>query len=308
MTLRPEAAARNARRALLRKQSELLGAELAWLQAPDRIPEGAVGDGSDLHGAYFRLAAWILQEVVAAAHRVRDRLPWSETMERYAVDRQDAERVLRAVLEPTSRHAPGILAMAEIAAAAVVVAARDGVARPGWACATRSAERFAAALSCDGTDVQALIREYLRKPAEAPARPPEFDPALLRFDAGAGLATVTPLAELLDSARVAVAGAIQPPRGVCVALQAPAPTRASESEDGARANMFSAIWTAYAAAAERLILPQASLDPSTAPACASPDPLYRAALEALAQDRATAIREGRSAQAWCAASAEFRTL
>jgi hypothetical protein len=183
------------------------------------------------------------------------------------------------------------------------VAARDGVPRDDWDGAVGSAERFAAAISCDGTDVQALLRGYLRKPAAAPARAPELNPALLRFDAEGGLATVTPLEDLLSAARAAVAAHIGEPRGVCVALQAPARGRAPEAR--AETSMFSAIWWASPAAASRLILPRVKIDRAAVPARSPPDSRFRVAMEALARERAMALHQGLSAQAWRAAVAEL---
>src|SRR5689334_10692561 len=120
----PDASELNAKRALLKQQTELLGAELPWLSDPSRIPAEALGpaQSDDLAEQCFNLGTWVLVEVVGAANSVQQRLTWEETLDYYKVPVELQERILRAVLEPTSRHAPGILAMCEIVAATPVVA------------------------------------------------------------------------------------------------------------------------------------------------------------------------------------------
>jgi hypothetical protein len=299
-----------ARRALLRQQTEYLGRELAWLVEPDLIPAAAV-DGAvkpgDTRMAAFSLAGWMLIQIVQAADRVRHKLDWQKALDTYQVASHLRDSVWRAVLNPTSRYAPGIFAIAELVSVIPVVATRAAVLRNEWCGVARRAERFGASLSRNGSYVQVLIRSYLsvRESASVLRGFRSLDPALLRLDGETGISTVTPLDELLAAAAKAVTRHIGPARGVCVALQAPAPEYPDTPDSP---TMFGAIWSAYAAAAERLVFPHFDAIATAIPRQAPPDADFALALDHLASRRRDEVAQGASAEAPPAVEQIMRNL
>lgn len=267
-----------ARRALLRQQTELLGPQLPWLAVPARIPPHAV-DASvgpqDVRLAAFSLAAWMLIELVQAAGRINHALDWGVVMDRHGVAPRQRESLSLAVLSPLSRHAPGLFAIAEILSVLPAVAERAQVPRAHWSALARRSEAFGAQLARDGTGVQVLVRSYLGR-SEGGLRC--LDPARLRIDAATGLATVTPIGDLLAAARDAARHYQGPAHGVCVALQAAAPGAGG-------ASMFGAIWASFADAAARLVFPRFDPQACAIPPQAAPDPDCAQALERLAVQR-----------------------
>lgn len=307
----PERAEVSARRALLRQQTELLGEELPWLSEPSKVPAEAVRSAvecDDLTEQCFNLATWVLAEVVRGANRTQQKLRWEETFDYYKVPLELKSRVMRSVLEPTSRHAPGIFAMCEIVAATPMVAIRESIPLSSWGAIARSTEKFGAKISCDGTDLQVLIRNYLRKPPQTTKYPYQrvLEPALLRLDDETGITSVTPIDALIAVAKTAVAEHIRPPKGVCVALLANAP--ACEHGSTAAVTMYGAIWSAYAAAAAHLIFPNVNISKAEIPAQAEPDPHFAVAIDALAKHRAEEWRLGYPAKIWQAAKEEIDSV
>ena len=283
-------AAIDARRALLRQQTQLVGEELPWLVDPDRVPADAIGSSADLSEQYFQLAVWIVTEVVQAARRVEPKLGWEDVLSRHRVTDDLETRVVRAVLDPATQYAPGILAVAEIVAAVPDVASRDAVPRRNWARVAMDAEALGAKLSCDGTDVQVLVRDYLRKPPHATANPNlrVLDAALLCTDDSGQLTTVTPIDALVSAAKTAAAAHIRPPRGMCVAMQAKAPGALATA--GASTTMYGAIWSSYAAAAARLIFPRVDTAHTPVAPRPDPDPHFALAFDELARRRGEMLR------------------
>ena len=305
---RPEVAAK---RALLREQTRFLGEELPWLSDPNSIPAEAAqpsGAYDDLYERCFSLATWLLAQIVRAANRVQHKLSWEETFDYYNVPSEIQERVLRAVLEPTSRHAPGIFAMCEIVAAVPEVAIRESVPRSDWGTIARDTEKFGTKISYDGTDLQVLIRDYLRKSPETAKQRYQrvLEPALLRLDDETGLTSITPIDDLISSAKVAVAEHIRPPKGVCVALLAKAPV--CEHDFTAPTTMYGAIWSAYAQAADRIIFSNVDLRRLDISPPAEPDVGFAAAFDALARRRAADWKDGYPGKIWRAAKDEIETV
>lgn len=282
-----------AKRRLLREQTQRLSAHLRWLSDPALIPSSAVPDpGGDSGRAFAALATWMLAELVAAADRVRDELPWAETFARHRLTSDVEDRVLRAVLEPASRHAPGLFALAEIMASIPAVAQRCGADRPTWGVVARRSERLGALLSRNGSDMQVILRRYLRGTEAGWRNGFGLDPLHLRLDDKLNLVTVVPCGRLIEAARRSIGTHIGPDalKGTCVALGALAPEGQS---------VFSALWTAYSAGAERLIFPR--LDPGSALEEPTPDEDFASRIDAIAQARAAELREGLPAQSWEAA-------
>lgn len=278
-----------ARRALLRQQTRLLGPRLAWLADPELIPEYAVDSSiapDDVHLAAFSLAGWMLIEIVEAADQVHRALDWEQAFERFRVAPRLQESVSRAVLCPASRHAPGLFAVAEIISVIPMVAGRSGLARDRWRDIADRSQDFGAMLAHDGTAVQILVRNYLSRPETPAGRSVRsLDPAGLRLDENGGLTTVTPLADLLSAARDAAARHNEAYHATCVALQASAP-------DGTRAtSMFGAIWSSFAHAANRLVFPRVDLGHDSVPPEAGPDPGYAQALDRLAAQRGEVLAQ-----------------
>jgi hypothetical protein len=303
----PEKAEVSAKRALLRQQTQLLGEQLTWLSDPSKIPAEALGSSAkygDLPEQCFNLAIWLLAEIVRAANSVQHELSWEETFDQYEVPSELKPRVLRAVLEPASRHAPGIFAISEIVAAAPVMATRESIPLNGWGHIARSTEKFGAKISWDGSDLQVLIRNYLRKPPEATEYSYQrvLNPALLRLDGETGVTSVTPIDDLISAAKAAITEHIRPAKGVCVAMLAKAPVC-----DHA-ATMYGAIWSAYAAAANRLIFPNIDLRGADIPPQAGPDPNFATVLDALARQRAAEWARGYPAKIWQAARHDIETV
>jgi hypothetical protein len=301
----------NAKRALLRQQTQLLGEKLPWLSDPRKIPVEALGDSdesSDLPYQCSNLAAWVLMEVVLAADSVQQQLSWEYTFDHYRVPSTLEPRILRAVLEPTSRYAPGIFAMSEIVAVTPVVAARASVPRNGWESIARKAEKFGARISCDGSHLQVLIRNYLGQPPQTAITIKQrvLDPALLRLDDDLGISTVTPIDDLVSAAKTAVTENIGPAHGVCVAMLAKAPAR-KHALAGA-VNMYGAIWSAYTAAVDRLIFSTAEIEIAEIPEQRGPDPRFVDAIDALARLRAAALRDNYPSKIWQAAQNEIKSL
>jgi hypothetical protein len=306
----PERAEVSARRALLKQQTELLGEELPWLFKPGKIPPEAVGSLAD--GGWveqcFNLATWVLAEVAQAANSIQDKLLWEEIFDHHKVTLELRPRVRRSVLEPVSRHAPGIFAMCEIVAATPVVATRESLPLSDWGTIARRTEKLGVKISRDGTDLQVLIRNYLRKPPQTTSFPNRrvLDSALLKLDDEASLTSVTPIDDLVSVAKTAVAEHIRPPQGACVALLANAPV--CEHSSTTTATMYGAIWSAYAAAANELIFPNVNLSKGEIPTQAEPDPHFAIMIDALAKHRAEEWRLGYPAKIWGAAREEIETM
>ena len=301
----------NAKRALLREQTQLLGEKLTWLSDPRRIPAAALGDsakGSDLPYQCFNIAAWMLMEVVIAADSVQQQLSWEETFRHFRVPPTLEPRILRTVLEPTSRYAPGMFAMSEIVAATPAVAARASVPREDWETIARRSEKFAAKMSCDGSHLQVLIRNYLSRktPAATPVKQRVLDPALLQLDDDLGITTVTPIDDLVSAAKIAIDENIEPARGVCVAMLAKAP--ACRHASPGPANMYEAIWSAYTSAVGRLVFSNVEIEIAGIPAQCGPDPRIREVMDLLAKDRAAALRANFPSKIWREAQDDIRTL
>jgi hypothetical protein len=301
----------SAKRTLLKQQTQLLGEKLPWLSDPRKIPDEALGDSGesgDLPYQCSKLAAWVLMEVVLAADSVQQQLSWEGTFEEYSVPSTLEPRILRAVLEPTSRYAPGIFAMSEIVAATPVVAARASVPRGGWGSIARKSENFGARISCDGSHLQVLIRNYLTKPAQTavPVKQRVLDPSLLRLDEELGISTVTPVDDLVSAAKTAISEYIEPAKGVCVAILARAP--ACQHAPAGPANMYGAIWSAYTAAVDRLIFSTAEIDMAGIPAQCGPDPRFAEVIAALARQRAAALEDNYASKIWRDAQDEIKCL
>lgn len=284
-----------ARRALLREQTKLVGARLAWLADPALIPEHAVDSSvtpDDLQLAAFSLAGWMLIEIVQAADQVYQKLDWEGAIKGFRVAARLQESVSRAVLCPAARHAPGLFAMAEIIAVVPMVASRSGLARDRWREVANRSQDFGAMLAHDGTAVQILIRSYLSSAdTHAGGRVRSLNPALLQLDDKGGLTTVTPLAGLLSAARDAATRHNEWYHATCVAMQAPAP----EAVDRTRAaTMFGAIWSSFVAAADRFVFPRFDPSRDSVDAEAGPDPSYAQALDRLAAGRRETLAEAAS--------------
>jgi len=272
-----------ARRALLRQQTELIGPHLPWLQDPALIPDDAIAASVAPHEidlAAWSLAGWMLFELVRATQRVYRMLDWERAVERFQVELRLHESVARAVLSPASRHAPGLFAVAEIISVVPRIASRAGLPRDGWHEIARRSEAFGAKLALDNTTVQVLVRDYLKR-TDAPDNHGSLralNPVWLRLD-DAGLTTVTPLEALLTAARDAAARHGHDYRATCVALQARAPDACACT--GAD-TMFAAIWSSFAHAANRLVFPR--FDARREPVLPEtlPDPNCAATLEGLA--------------------------
>lgn len=277
-----------ARRALLRRQTELLGPRLPWLEDAGLIPAHAVDAavGEDVRLAAFSLAGWMLLEIVQAAQQVNAQLDGPAALQAHHVAPGSHEPVLRAVLNPASRHAPGLFAIAEIMAVIPLLASRAGLARERWGELARQACAFGALLARDGTAVQVLLRNYLSRTEDGGLR--ALDAARLRLDAQAGITTVTPLPDLLAAAKRAASRHNPAPPGICVALQAPAPHAAT---------MFDAVWNSFAGAAARLVFPRFDAQRCGIAPQAAPDPAYAQALEQLAAQRQNDLQQA-AAKPW----------
>jgi hypothetical protein len=280
-----------AQRVLLRRQAELLVARLPWLRDPDRIPSHALGEGRDLQvypstGCY-RLARWMVSDIVVAVHRARDELPWAETLMRHGVPAGAHPTVQRVVLEPVTRYGPGILALAEIVASVPVVAVRSGAARSDWPQIAARSRHLGLQLSRDSTDVQVIIRRYLRGPPEAVPSIAMLDAALLRLDGSRGVTSVTPMDELILAAREAVRAHIGPHAGICLARL----VRSGGDDRGVSGEtMFDAVWAAFVHAAARHLFPRIVAARLEIPDQPARDRGAKHALDRLAQARAAELR------------------
>jgi hypothetical protein len=283
----------HAKRALLRQQTQLLGNELSWLREPDSIPREALGSSADsgaLPAQCFHLAAWMVREIALAANRLCPKLDWESAFDTYGVTTEQKLRIKRAVLEPVTRYAPGMIALSEIVAVTPLVTTRASVRRAEWGRVARLAEGFGAKISCDGTNVQLVIRNYLRDTTDATVwrSTPVLDSALLKLDDETGVSSVTPIDDLISTARVAVIEHLGPATGMCVAMQARAPV--CDHVHATPATMYGAIWTAYVAAVERLVFPNIDLSGVVIRPQAGPDPHVPAAMDRLARERAADLK------------------
>jgi hypothetical protein len=275
---------------------ELLGPRLSWLADPDLIPSHAVDAAvasNDFRHAAFSLAAWMLIELVEAADQLYQKLDWEQTITRFRVPPRLQASVLRAVLCPASRYAPGLFAIAEIISVIPVVASRSGLSRDCWHKIARRSEAFGAMLSRDGTVVQVLVRKYLsRSDSGADGRSVRFlNPALLRLDAGCGVTTVTPLGDLLTAAREAAARHKAWSRANCLALHVLAP----QANDGrAASTMFGAIWSSFADAANRLVFPRFDNCRELVPPETVPDLGFAETFKRLAAERGEELAQAAS--------------
>jgi hypothetical protein len=283
----------HAKRALLRQQTQLLGNELPWLGDPDCIPIEALGSSAhsgDLPDQCFHLAAWMVGEIVLSANRLHPKLDWENAFELYDVPAEQKLLIKRAVLEPVTRYAPGMIALAEIVAATPLVSTRACVDHAKWGCIARLAEGFGAKISCDGTDVQVVIRNYLRDTdhASTSRATPVLDSALLKLDDETGVSSVTPIHDLVSIARAAVIEHLGSATGMCVAMHARAPV--CDHAPGRPTTMYGAIWTAYVAAVERLVFPNVDLSRVVIRPQAGPDPHVAAVMDRLARERAADLK------------------
>jgi hypothetical protein len=283
----------HAKRALLRQQTQWLGSELLWLRDPDSIPKEALGSSADsgaLPDQCFHVAAWMVGEIALAANRLRLKLDWESAFDLYDVTSEQKLRIKRAVLEPVTRYAPGMIALSEIVAVTPLVATRASVRRAGWGRIARLAEGFGAKISRDGTDVQLVIRNYLRDTNDATVSrsTPVLDSALLKLDDETGVSSVTPIHDLVSTARTAVIEHLGSATGMCVAMQAKAPV--CDHLHGTATTMYGAIWTAYVAAVERLVFPNIDLSGVVIRPQAGPDPHVPAAMDRLARKRAADLK------------------
>lgn len=281
----------SARRELLRQQAGWLLDSLPWLSDPDRIPGTALGqdEGGPVEPSVgcFLLARWMLTEVVVAAHRMRHDLSWTDVLARHQVPPELQVLVRRSVLEPVTRYGPGVLALAEIVASTPALAVRAGTARSDWPGIARRSQDLGERLSCDGTDVQVIVRRYLHRPvSDIVESVPALDPARLRLNGGGGITSVTPLDELVLAAKQAVRVHIGPARGVCLALVVAGP---DDDRPAGHRSLFDAVWAAFVSAAGRLVFPRADLARCEIPAQGEPDPGVGPAIDRIARARAAEL-------------------
>ena len=109
------------------------------------------------------MARWMVTEVVIAAHRLRHDLSWADAVERHHVPPELQAIVRGSVLESVTRYGPGIIALAEIVASTPALAVRDGAMRSDWPVIAHRSQDLGERLSCNGTDVQVIIRRYLHR-------------------------------------------------------------------------------------------------------------------------------------------------
>jgi hypothetical protein len=282
----------SAQHILLRRQAELLVEKLAWLRDPDRIPGRALSGGRDLRSdpsvGCYQLARWMVSDIVAAAHGASEELPWTETFAKHRVPSDAHAAVRRVVLEPVTRYAPGILALAEIVASVPVVAVRGGATRSDWPHIAARSRCLGEQLSRDSTDVQLIVRRYLRRPSEAvPSTIAMLDAGLLRLDESGGVTSVTPMDELVLAAREAVWAHIGPHAGICLArlIRSGRDDRAVRGE-----TMFDAVWAAFVHASDRHLFPPIVAARLEVPDQRPRDRGAQRALDRLAQERAAELR------------------
>ena len=276
-----------ARRALLREQLERAAARLPWLSDPSLIPDTAivpfVEDG-EVELAAFSLAAWMLMETVRVADDVNQQLAWREAFERYRVPYGMQDPVVRSILLPAARHAPGLFAMAEIVSVVPALAHRAAIPRDRWGAVLAASLPLVRQLAFGNTVMQVLLRCYLgRAAASGETRGVRsLDPARLRLDDAGGLTTATPIEALLHAARRAAERSGYHYVAPCVAMAA---HLAGEGVGPAKGSVFDAFWTVWTIASDRLLF--CRYDPSRAPACseAETDPDFGDALDAIAAKR-----------------------
>lgn len=279
-----------ARRALLLQQTELMGLRLPWLADSNLIPDDAIAPPAahDVHLAAFSLAAWMLLELLRVAPEVNRALQWDLAFERFEVEPRLRESVIRAVLSPASRHAPGLFAIAEIISVVPKVASRAGLQRDRWRHSAARTIALGTKLASDNTAVQVLLRSYLSGSSESERYEGVrvLNPACLRLDEAIGLTTSTPIERLLEAARRAAARHGHSYRATCVALQAAVHLGPMER---APRSFFGAIWASFAGAADRLVFPKFDPVQQCVPRDAGPDPAYEATLDEIAEHRRNAV-------------------
>lgn len=259
------------------------GDELAWITNPDSVGIEDLGDvtGTTLPEQCFYLAEWMVNNIAQWTARTQSKINWAAIFGKYnpPIDYRVAIRD-KARIKGANVYSPGILAMSEMVAVTPYIAARDGAPKAAWEEIAAESRKFGAAISRDGTDFQLLIRKYLHSDEKSERVPAlEFlDPAKLKMDAETGLTTVTPLETMMAITRARFNKRRNPAddphsSGVCVALQAKAPTTCEHAR-----TMFDATWLAYTSIAARLIFPNFEVDPKTVPAQEEPDKNFEAAV------------------------------
>ena len=133
-----------------------------------------------------------------------------------------------------------------------------------------------------------LVRNYLSK-SGAPTRLRALNAARFRLDHELGITSVTPIDDLVSSAKDATLRHLGRPRGICVAMQAKAPPWSVRSFG--TATVYGAVWSAYASAAARLIFPRVDVELLDIPEQESPDADVAGAFDRLAQARVLALKE-----------------
>jgi hypothetical protein len=254
-------AAARAKRDLHREEMVRFGHELTWLAEPSEIPEGAISRDGTVPQQCSDLAFWMLNQLNVWSGQGHSRLSIGETFEKYELP-NDWRVSVRGYFQ---RHAfaaytPGVTAMAEIFAVVPSIAKREGVDQDEWAEIAGRSSKFGEEMARHGTNAQALLRDYWsmgeRYGATADIiseqgykRPPLYG-GKLKLDDESGITSVTPLDELVKmTVEIVDEVEFREGPGVCVALQAEAPTEQCP-------NMFAAFWSAYGSAAKRLIYDQ----------------------------------------------------
>jgi hypothetical protein len=278
----------SAQRVLLRRQAELLLERLPWLRDPDRIP-GLDGDPEmDSSTGCYELARWMVSDIVVTAHRAGDELPWDETLRQHRVPVDAHASVRRVVLESVTRYGPGIVALAEIVASVPVVAVRSGAPRSDWPRIAARSRHLGLQLSRDRTDVQVVIRRYLRGPPQAPQPTiAMLDAGLLRLDESGGVTSVTPIDELVLGARETVRTHVGPQTGICLARLV---RRGGDNRGMSGETMFDAVWAAFVHAATRHLFSRIVAARLEIPDQRARDRHAKHALDRLARERAAELR------------------
>lgn len=281
-------AAVDANRDLQREMLNRFAGDLTWINDPEQIPAAAIGDPADNLGLvdrHYHLGSWVLDRFSEWVVNSQAKLSFAETFEKYELPNNYRVHIReRMLLRPEVIYFPGIQGMADVASAAPLVAARNGIGAEGWGEVAKDSSKFGAAISRDGTEVQFLVRTYLvREPSERDgklSRRNFLDPSMMKLDDETGITTVTPIPELISIAKNALRQDPEIPEPlaheVCLALQTKSPTEEAKI-------MFDATWFAYVAAAERLIYPLFEFEPDEIPAEAPPDPDVKANISASTQ-------------------------
>jgi hypothetical protein len=249
--------------------------DLPWLTDSTLIPHQAMhylDDRGVQSDPYTNVAVWMLTQFSNGAEQQCPHLRYDAAYKRHGIPAEKGALLhLYQLARPGEAYGPGMHAMAQIHEVIPSVAARDGLPVEDWAAIASQARKFGQKYALDGTVAQVLTRFYLSGAEEVVP----FKPERLKLDNKTGVTSVTPIADIVETARDAATRHRNYPEGMpdtCLAMFIKPPELDGKS-------LYDATWDAYSEFVAREVYPQVKPEQSTE---ADPDIFYRIEIGATA--------------------------